>query len=199
MLRSIARWPPKSLSLFSRWQYICPGLTSGSKPVWLHILGASHFFMLPLRKSSQFSFSDSLSLYLLCQGLPLIYTSQCCSDLCFWIRCLSLVLVPQGSSFILTQFYKLNRKITGSEIITIIRESGPLVFWVTVSSLADGTRRKDGLRWPRPLSSQVCVQLDSQSEKQTGGKHMCGFKDVRESPIWILLCFIKQCPLTWKL
>jgi len=28
----------------------------------------------------------------------------------------------------LTQFYKSNRKITSSEVITIVRETGPLVF-----------------------------------------------------------------------
>lgn len=93
MLRSIARWPPKSLSLFSRWQYICPGLTSGSKPVWLHILGASHFFRLPLRKAPSFHFLI-LSASISCAKACLLYTPvsvvlTCVSEfvVCLWCLC----------------------------------------------------------------------------------------------------------------
>ena len=94
------------------------------------------------------------------------------SDLCFWIYCLSSVLVPQGNSFILTQLYNPNRKITGSEIISILRETGPLVFWVIVSPLADWAGRKDGLKWSRPLSSQVSAKAVSRKSKQEANQHM---------------------------
>lgn len=84
----------------------------------------------------------------------------------FWIHCLSLILVPQGNSFILTQFYKSNRKITGSEIISIVSETGPLVFWVIVSLLTDLAGRKVGLKWPRPLSSQVSAKAVNRESKK---------------------------------
>lgn len=109
------------------------------------------------QKKFRFSFFDSFNLYLLDWCLLAIYSGQCCSDLCFWTRCLSFVLVPQGNSFILTQFYKSNRKITGGEIITIIRKTGPLVFWVIVSSLADWAGRKDRPRW-KGLYLYKCLQ-----------------------------------------
>ena len=101
----------------------------------------------------------------------IMYTGQLASDLCFWIYCLSSVLVPQGNSFILTQLYNPNRKITGSEIIIILRETGPLVFWVIVSPLADWAGRKDGLKWSRPLSSQVSAKAVSRKSKQEANQH----------------------------
>lgn len=97
------------------------------KLLQLQIWGSSHF-ACSQQKRLLFSFFDSFNLHHLDWCLPVTHTDQCCFDLCFGIYFLSLVFVPQGNSFILTQFYKSNRKITGSEITAIVRETGSLVF-----------------------------------------------------------------------
>lgn len=118
----------------TNWQYLyllrwslCPGLTSGStSPVQFHLLGFSHFTLSSSKEAfvSILWFFQPVSLLL---GLPVTYTGQCCFDLCLWIHFLPLVLVPLGNSFIWTQFYKSNRKITNSEVTAIVRD-GPISF-----------------------------------------------------------------------
>lgn len=56
-----------------------------------------------------------------CWCLPVPHTGQRYLGLCFWICILSWERLPQGSSFLLIQFHKSNRKITVGEIIAIIR------------------------------------------------------------------------------
>lgn len=147
-----------------------------------------HRVPIPIKKKKKkkfsFAFFSSSNLHHLC-CLFVKNTGQCCSDLCLWIHCLSLVLVPQGNSFILTQFYKSNRKITSGEIITIVTETGPLVFWVIVSSLADGAGRKDGPRWPKPLSPQVSAKAQLVGKANRRQINVC-----LQRYAWKLLCVI---------
>lgn len=139
--------------------------SDNTKLVWLHNLGSSHYIMFSSKKvvfqSLIFFQTISPLLVLACNiHWSLLFWFV------FWIHCLSLILVPQGNSFILTQFYKSNRKITGSEIISIVSETGPLVFWVIVSLLTDLAGRKVGLKWPRPLSSQVSAKAVNRESKK---------------------------------
>lgn len=179
-----AWWPLNRRSLDLLWQYLYPGHTEVT-PKWFDCKsGVPPIPSSSPQKNVVFHSLILSNYYHFYWSLLIIYTGQSCSDLCFWIHCLSLVLVPQGNSFILTQFYKSNRKITGSEIISIVRETGPLVFWVIVSSLADRAGRNDGLKWPRSLSSQVSAKAVSRKSNQEANPGMV-IKMCRK--VWIVL------------